>query len=193
MRDWKQELNDLLIVSEQHQQATTALVQQHHHTLIQFFRQVVVPAFELLRTALLQRQRDAAVAWSDTAALSTDLSARFTLYAGPPHIEPHSLPETVQFGRDDRHVRGGLGSGLDALLPSGLEEMVYSLGVRHHEGDLLLVAQSQYIEQPTGQRRTREQPFSHQIGTDDLLRVTTNEIIEQVLAVYRLHLEEASA
>src|SRR5215213_8684502 len=151
MCDWKQELNDLLIVSEQRQQATTALVQQHHHTLIQFFTQVVVPAFELLRAALLQRQRDAAVAWSDTAALSTDLSARFTLYAGPPRIEPHSLPESVQFG----HVRGGLGSGLDALLPSGREEMVYSLGVCHHEGDLLLVAQSQYIEQPTGQRRRR--------------------------------------
>jgi len=193
MREWKQELNDLLTLSEQRQQANAAIAQQHHTTLSQFFTQVVVPAFDLLRTALLQRQRDAAVVWSDTSALTNDLSATFTLYAGAPRIGPASLRESVQSERDDHSVRSGLGTGLEALLPPGPEELVYALCVQQHAGYPLLVAQSRYIERPTGQRRTLEQPFSRQIGTDDLLQVTTNDIIEQVLAVYRMHLEGASA
>jgi hypothetical protein len=193
MRDWKQELDDLLTLSKQHQQANTAVAQQNHTALVQFFIQIVVPAFELLCTELLQRQRDAAVRWSGTPSLTTDLSATFILYPGAPRSRPPSLSEPAPSERDDHTKRRGLGAGLDleALLPPGPEEFAYTLGVRQDEKHSLLVAESRYIEHPTGQRHTLEQPFPHGFSAADLKQITTTEIIQHVLSTYRAHLERA--
>ena len=109
MHEWKQELASLLSLSEQGQQATSATLQQHHTSLILFFSEVVIPAFELLRTELLQRQRDATISCSVTPSLTTDLSARFTLYAGAPRIQPPCVSEPVPSEPEQHTKRRGLG------------------------------------------------------------------------------------
>jgi hypothetical protein len=146
-------------------------------------------AFELLRTELLQRQRDATISWSGAPSLTTDLSAALFLFTGAPRIQPPSPSEPVPSERDDHTKHRGLGVGLVALLPAGSEEFAYILGVRQHEEYPLLVAESRYTEQPTGQRRTLEQPFPHQVGVTDLRQLTTTDIIQHVLSAYRAHLE----